>query len=239
MNDGGGIDTKEATLTLSNSTFTNNQSAEDGGAVFNYAGTADISGSTFNKNSTSGRGGAVENTGRSVSGPAPQGVMTIESSNFTNNAAADGGAIDNNRDSQLTITGGIINSNTASDSGGGVSNSETASFGPGTLTISGSTIANNTAANVGGGVLSQSSNTTIENGTVIKNNSAGEGGGISRIDGSDLSVDSTTFTGNSSTVNDGGGIDTEEGILTLLQLHVHQQPKCGRRWSGVQLCRHR
>ena len=183
--------------------------------MFNYAGTADLSNDTFKGNTAGGRGGGVENTGRSIYGPAPQGVMTVENSTFSNNSAADGGGIDNKRDSQLTITGSTISTNTASDSGGGVGNSDTEGFGPGTLTISTSIISGNTAANVGGGVLSDSGDTTLENGTVIKNNSAGEGGGISSIDGSNLIVDSTTFTGNSSTVNDGGGIDTEEGTLTL------------------------
>ena len=151
---GGGIDVEHATMELTNSTFTSNQAPGDGGGLFNYAATTDLSNDTFKGNTAGGRGGGVENTGRSIFGPAPQGVMTVESSTFTNNSAADGGGIDNKRDSQLTITGSTISSNTASDSGGGVGNSDTEGFGPGTLTISGSTIADNTAANVGGGVLS-------------------------------------------------------------------------------------
>ena len=209
MNDGGGIDTEEGTLTLSNSTFTNNQSAEDGGAVFNYAGTADISGSTFNKNSATGRGGGVENTGRSIFGPAPQGVMTVESSTFTNNSAADGGGVDNKRDSQLTITGSTISKNSATDSGGGLGDSETDGFGPGLLTIVDTTVSHNTAVNHGGGIDVEGTELNVIAST-ISGNQAATGAGIANGNGAFALLENVTIAGNVAT-NQGGGLEAADG----------------------------
>jgi parallel beta-helix repeat protein/predicted outer membrane repeat protein len=238
-NDGGGIDTEEGVLTLSNSTFSNNQSAEDGGGVFNYAGTADISGSTFNKNSAAGRGGAVENTGRSLYGPAPQAVMTVENSTFTNNTAADGAGLDNKRDSQLTITGSTITKNSASDSGGGLGDSETEGFGAGLLTIVDTTVSNNTAVNNGGGIYvvgtgltvtastisgnqaatgggianESGADTTLDNSTIATNTASGAGGGLEAAAGSSVFAVNVTIAYN--TAQSGGGVDASSGAVTL------------------------
>src|SRR5262249_40869717 len=112
---GGGLDVEHATLSLTSSTVNGNQATNDGGGLFTSPAPPDISGSTFQGNPAGRFGGAVENTGNSVFGPQPIGVITAENSTFNQNSAAVGGGLDNRRDSHMTITGGKITLNQASN----------------------------------------------------------------------------------------------------------------------------
>jgi len=107
--DGGAIHNYYGTLTVSNSTFNNNQATMDGGAIRNYYGTLTVSNSTFNNNQATDDGGAIYND---------YGYLTITNSQFLNNQAFGslGGAIYDDSKNKLTniISSNFIN-NTASN----------------------------------------------------------------------------------------------------------------------------
>jgi predicted outer membrane repeat protein len=110
---GGAVDSRTlgpgATLTVSRSTFTNNQ-ALGGGALSVFDGMAEITDSTFNLNSANGNGGAINSSGD---------VTMINSTISTNAADQDGGGLFNvghatilnstfAKNSSLTDVGGIF-----------------------------------------------------------------------------------------------------------------------------------
>jgi len=103
---GGAISNNYGTLTVSNSTFNNNQATMDGGAIYNNHGTLTVSNSTFNNNQAS-TGGAICNY---------YGTLTVSNSTFNNNQAVAGGAIFDYSQDELTniISSNFIN-NTASN----------------------------------------------------------------------------------------------------------------------------
>ena len=84
--DGGAIHNILGTLTVSNSTFNNNQATDEGGAIHNYVGTLTVSNSTFNNNQATKDGGAIYDNSERI-------LTNIASSNFTNNTALQGAAI--------------------------------------------------------------------------------------------------------------------------------------------------
>jgi len=90
--DGGAISNDYGTLTVSNSTFNNNQATGDGfggGAIYNYFGTLTVSNSTFNNNQATGDGfggGAIFDQSTFI-------LTNISSCNFINNTALQSAAI--------------------------------------------------------------------------------------------------------------------------------------------------
>ena len=102
---GGGID-NAGTLTVANSTVSNN-SAIFGGGIDN-TGTLTVIGSTFSGNSA-GTGAGIDNAG----------ALIISESTFSGNTGGVGGAIDNS--STLTITDSTLSGNSAG-TGSGVNN---------------------------------------------------------------------------------------------------------------------
>lgn len=81
---GGGIilQNSAVTVTIMNSTLTNNTAVDFGGAVFNHHGTLRIMNSTFSANSAGNQGGGSY---------SENGTMQINNSTFTNNSAGSGG----------------------------------------------------------------------------------------------------------------------------------------------------
>ena len=183
-NGGGGI-FNEGTLTVSDSTLSNN-SAENGGGIENWA-TLTLTGSTLSGNhAVTYHGGGISNGGTS----------TITECVFSGNLAERcGGGIENW--GTLILTNSAISGNSAG-AGGGISS-------PGTSTISGSTISENSAGYNGGGIYTGSFHgvLTITDSTISGNSAADSGGGISSEGG--LSIANTIISGNSA-VSHGGGI---------------------------------
>ncbi len=112
--------TTRATLTVSDSSFSDNTGSYYGGAIFNDDGTATITNSNFVDNSTLyGLGGAIDNLG---------GTLTVTGGTFQGNTSFQGGAIYNRNDSTTTparscprrptINGVTITGNTAYQGGG-------------------------------------------------------------------------------------------------------------------------
>ncbi len=205
-NDSGG------TLTVTDSTFTNN-SGVDGGAIDNgdngSSSTLTVTDSTFTGNSASDDGGAIDNGDYGGSG-----TLTVTDSTFTNNTADDGGAIDNGDDNgsgTLTVTDSTFTNNAAIN-GGALDNGNFSSLG--TLTVTDSTFTNNAAR---------------QNGGAIDN---GDDGGSGT-----LTVTDSTFTGNTADL-DGGAIDNGDfggtgNVVTAANIFAGSCSQGTGTWSDV------
>ncbi|HEX7406918.1 MAG TPA: choice-of-anchor Q domain-containing protein [Candidatus Binatia bacterium] len=237
---GGGIYTSGGTLTVTNSTFSDNSAAGGGSGISSDNGAVTVTNSTFSGNSY-GIG-----IGASSSGP-----LTVTNSTFLDNSGgiATTGAtltVVNNSTFSGNYYGGIINfgsivvpnsgtltvtnSTFSGNTGAGIdsssgtvivtnssfsgnSSSGIANFG--TLTVTNSTFSGNSS--VGGGGIDSYGTLTVTNSTFFGNssgigNSGGHGGGIYSGYGT-LTVTNSTFSGNSA-VYSGGGIFNDSGTGT-------------------------
>jgi CSLREA domain-containing protein len=179
-------------------------SDKGGGGILNDGASVTVLNSTFMDNSAD-CGGAILN----------DGTLTVSKSVFIGNSAdfGSGGGIDNRSVATTTVTDSQFSGNSATQSGGAITN-----FG--TLTVTRSTLNSNTADNWGGGIYSQNS-IHVANST-LSDNTAADGGGINIFcaDGSST-VDNSTLTENRVTnAGGGGGIATDgdgcsSGTITI------------------------
>ena len=173
-------------LNINNSDFISN-SASIGGAVYITGGTNYISGSTFTSNKTSGVGGAIY---------AHSGSTTVSGSTFTDNTS---GAIFIDNGSSMVIENSFFDSNTG----------RTVANGGGTITINNSTFDGNHASSAGGAFFNSGSSgksvATVTGSKFINNYTTANqdaGGaiynytGTAGVDVSELTINSSTFTGN-------------------------------------------
>ena len=195
--DGGGI-LNAGTLTITNSTFSDNWAVNSGGGILN-AGTLTITNSTLEGNTANGStgyGGGIANFG---------GTLTLTNSTLANNIAVYGAGIFNI--GTLTITNSTLANNIA-EFGGGIYND----FG-GTLTLTNSTLANNMVVHDGGGIVNDFGGTLTITNSTLANNIAEFGGGI-RNTGGTLTITNSTLSDNSANYS-GGGIYNYSGIMAL------------------------
>jgi hypothetical protein len=227
---GGGIYNQGGTLTVSNSTFSDN-SAHDvfgGGAIAN-AGTLTVTNSTFSDNSAhgAGDGGAILNFNFST--------LTVTNSTFSGNSAhgntVNGGGIGGGifNFGTLTVANSTFSGNSADGAGGGIDNG-------GTLTVTNSTFSGNSAdgntvnGGTGGGIFNEHSGTlTVTNSTFSGNSANGAGGGIDN-ESATLTVTNCTFSGN--TASPGGSIDNHGGGVVLLRNTIVADSTDGGNCSG-------
>ena len=225
----GAINNRDGQVTIKKSTFTGNDSGtKAGGAIANTAGSTEegklgtitITGSTFEDNKA-GNGGAVWN--------GSDGKVTIENSTFKDNTAlaegglGQGGAITNA--DQMTITGGSFANNTAKYSGGAIYNGANAASGKASLTIDGTTFTGNSVKatyskdstdpkkdNIAGGAIFNDTNAklNVTNATFTDNTSSLKGGAIFNRDG-EVTIENSTFKGNSVPTSAGGAVLNESG----------------------------
>jgi CSLREA domain-containing protein len=189
---GGGIFQVDAenTLTVGNSTFSNNSALSDGtangGAIDCLSGT--ITNSNFIRNSATTNGGGVNCTNAAISG-----------STFSGNVARFGGGIIDGGDGLITVTNSTFSGNSGSgpdNAGGGiyVENS--------TLTVTNSTFSGDSAG-AGGSIYNNASIVTITN-SVLAGSS---GGNCAAVDetitngGYNISDDATCGFGTSTGAN--------------------------------------
>ncbi len=100
---GGGI-LNSGTLSVTNSTFTQN-AAHDGGGISNTGGTLSVTNSTFTGNAAYDGGGFANDL---------DGTLSVTNCTITSNSASDeGGGIDNS--GELTLTNNILANNTGGD----------------------------------------------------------------------------------------------------------------------------
>ena len=180
-NAGGAINV--TTLTVSDSTFSNNGAPFGGGAI--VADTSNVTSSTFTNNDTDSSGGAIlANT------------ATVSNSTFTNNDASNcGGAI--YVDATATVNQSIFTSN-SSDCGGAI-------YSYATGTITNSTFTNNSAP-VGGAIYADA--TANVNRSTFSGNSAIFGGAITA--NSTATVSDSTFVANAASY--GGAINANGSV---------------------------
>ena len=184
--DGGGI-YNSGTLTITNSTLSNN-SADNGGGIYNASvGTLTITNSTLFSNSATNDGGGIYTNG----------TLTVTNSTLSGNSATNAsGGIHNN--GELTVTGSTFSGNSAYYAGGIYNNN--------TLTVANSTFSGNFTSGSSGGAIYNAYNplggtATVTNST-FSGNAANYGGGITN-DGT-LTITNSTLSNNSATATGGG-----------------------------------
>ncbi|HUF54112.1 MAG TPA: choice-of-anchor Q domain-containing protein [Dehalococcoidia bacterium] len=184
---GGGI-FNFGTMTLNNTTVSNNNANQHGGGIFN-TGTLQLNNSTVSFNGAGQRGGGIWN----------EDELTLNNTDVNGNTAANyGGGIFAEAPGTVTITNGSsLSSNLASVNGGGI-------LSESVLVVQNSSVNGNTAANYGGGI-NAGGPVTITNSTIIGNTAVTGGGGGIQAQISSLTIANSTLTGNSAGT-DGGAI---------------------------------
>ena len=198
---------ESSTMTIRNALLTGNESLGmrgRGGAIRSDRGTTEIVDTRISGNSARRSGGGIEVGDGSVT----LNNVTIEDNVVdaagSGNPAEGGGlGISGDNDPQVTITGGMVNNNTASHNGGGLSSIEGSIlnisggtiiegnraqgaadgeggggfFVGGVLNLTGATVRNNVADTHGGGLLVAPHGRAYLSGCIVDSNTAGEEGG--------------------------------------------------------------
>ncbi|MFN8422951.1 MAG: choice-of-anchor Q domain-containing protein [Anaerolineae bacterium] len=245
--DGGGLYIDAGDVTALNVVVTGNKASNAGaGVVVNLDGTLTMTGGRIADNvaanpaaegmdDTNARGGGllvdekatltdVEISGNTASttGGGVQvagiGKLTLVRCRVVNNKAQRGGGIYNA--STVTIDGGTVEGNEATDKGGGL-------LTYGTATVTTATFSGNKAGGPGGGIGSikgfggtQSGALTLSRSTIMGNTAGLNGGGIYVANddpndtiGAEVAVDRSTFSGNKA--QEGGGAYLDFGRLEI------------------------
>jgi predicted outer membrane repeat protein len=212
----GGAINNAGTLTVTNSTFSDNSTSDYGGAIYNdsrfSATTLAITNSTFSSNSATYHGGAIYNDG--YFNPA---IVTITNSTFSDNSAVQFGGVIDDRDGTLTFIDSTFSGNHTSLSGGAIYAYTD------TLTLINSTFSGNSSS-YGGGISDYASTLTSTNSTFSGNTATYDGGGIYN-NTSTLKVSNSTFYGNSA-LHAGGAIFNSGGA-TLTNTLLANSPDGG------------
>lgn len=154
--EGGGI-RNSGTLTLTNSSISDNDGT-GGGGIYN-TGTLTLTNSAVRGNTTFGSGGGIRS----------DGTLTVIQSTVSGNTAGYGGGIQISNGT-LTLTNSTVRDNGSDTHGGGIINY-------GTLTLADSTVSDNTSSARGGGGIYNEGTGTLTNMTVSGNTTSGNGGG--------------------------------------------------------------
>lgn len=195
---GGGIHTQTTYFTLTESRVSNNYAA-NGGGVYQYDGIVTIMNSELSNNDASTAGGGI------YTYPGLDSILQIIHSEIITNSGANGGGIYNT--AALTISHTTLSNNTASLSGGGISNQP-----DGMILVSYSTFYGNSAAINAGGFSNFGGIVTINNSTLSGNLVDYAGGAIRNINGIFI-VNSSTLSNN--LANTDGGSIYNTGAFTL------------------------
>jgi Ca2+-binding RTX toxin-like protein len=177
--------------TLNALTITGGNSTEKGGGVFVGSSAAlTVNNSTFSGNEASSGGGL-----------ASYGTVRINNSTFSGNEASSGGGLASY--GTVRINNSTFSENDAVNDGGGVN------IGYGSAELSNTTLSGNTAIR-GGGISSDGTtdltNVTIAGNTASGTTVSGKGGGVHIANRGDLTVNSSTFSGNEASY--GGGLSS-------------------------------
>ncbi|MBN2292730.1 MAG: cadherin-like domain-containing protein, partial [Pirellulales bacterium] len=188
---GGGIYNR-GTLTVRNSTLSDN-SACDGGGIVNdgSSGTATltITNSMLTGNSGNRYGGGIYNK---------SGSLTLTNCTLSDNSASYGGGISNGSD-MLTLLNCTLSGNSVSNDGGGIYHSNL-----GRTTLTNCTLSGNSAGNDGGGICVYSATTFTLNNTIVAGNSASSG--------PDIYFHYGTLTGSHNLIGNGTGQSLLNGV---------------------------
>ena len=189
----------EGTLTLNNSTLSGNSATFSGGGIHNFNGEVVVNNSTIINNQVSGYGGGggIHNTSN--------GTVNLNNSTLSDNTASSHGGGFNNAGT-VALINSTLSGNAASLSGGGLLN-----ISSGTVTLTNSTLSDNTALDGGGGL--RNNGVVILSNSTLSGNTAGFGGGILNYFSGTVMLENSTLTGNS-TNSVGGGL-FNDGTVTL------------------------
>jgi CSLREA domain-containing protein len=183
--DGGGVRVGSgSTLTLINTTLTNN-GASNGGGIASNGGSVTLTNTILRSNSANNNGGGIYNAG---------GTVTLTNTTISGNSASGGGSGGGgiyNAGGTITLTNTTISSNSASGNsigGGGIFNFN------GTVTLTNTTISSNSASG-GGGIFNLNGTIALTNTTMSSNSF----GGITTINGTGgtATIESSILAGNS------------------------------------------
>lgn len=174
-------------------------------ATFTLTGNAQIIENTAPENTKQHSGGGVYN----------DGTFEMEGGVISGHTVTQfGGGVCNAKDAMFTLSGGIIDNNTAYD-GKGSSNAINTNTGggvynAGTFVMEGGTISNNRAGK-GGGILSGNPKTgapatfTMTGGTIDNNTAEANGGGLFVYTNSTATISGGYITNNTANAQNGGG----------------------------------
>jgi hypothetical protein len=212
---GGGLYALGGSLTILNSTFTDNDatgSSGSGGGLFMNGGQLTVFGGEFDNNSASRAGGGLEIRAGTTTTTATLTNVTVANNSASANPGNGGGlhisAVAGSSTTTVTINGGTFTQNSAASEGGGLWNDVGS-----TLTINGASINMNTAAGAtadegGGGVFNNGGILNLNSVSIIDNmatGALGSGGGV-LSDGGTLNVVGGVLSGNTA-VRAGGAIE--------------------------------
>jgi hypothetical protein len=193
-----------ADLTISNSTIRNNAAVYGGGIAVDFGSTVRLVNAAVTDNSADYVGGGIAN----------HGELTVVNSNVSRNSAGYiGGGIAN--DGTLAVVNSTLSDNRSDVVSGGIApNAGGGLYNAGTAALTSVTISGNAGGYAGGGVYNNG-NLTLTNAT-IANNTAVYGGGLYNADCGcgDVTIDSSTFSGNFAG-GIGGGIYNAAGTVAL------------------------
>ncbi len=196
---GGGIQTNNSNIAVSDCTIADNTTRQGGGMYIQFS-TGDITDCTFTGNSAfAGSGGAIYNYGAS---PVVTGCT------FTGNEAFFGGAIINGYGSEPVITDCSFISNTADSRGGAIYNLTPPDEESDIPVISGCTfVGNGDSSTISGGAIDNYNAAPTISTCTFTGNEANYGGAIFNTSSSPY-IAECTFTGNRATY--GAGIRSQE-----------------------------
>jgi predicted outer membrane repeat protein len=204
----------EGDLTIVHTTFADNGSFVSPGAIWNF-GTLTVKGVLFSRN-RSGAGGGIVN----------EGTLTVEASEFARNEG-DGG---------LGSGGGIVNTGTASIKTTLFSRNDAAAGGAiassGTLAVTATAFDSNMAGPTWGGAIASTGTLTISN-SVFSNNSVLGWAGGSIFTAGQAAVSNSAIGGGSAGVYGGGIFNT--GVLSVARSVVTLN-SAGTDGGGIYTC---
>lgn len=193
---GGGIEAQGGSLTVKDSTISNNNARGNGGGIFSAEGNVlDVSGSTIQGNKGNNGGGI--HTGEARDPSKTPSKATITDTKVLENEAigsGEGGGVYVGTRADATLKGCTVANNKSVSTGGGIA----AKLG--TVTLDDTTVENNQAVN-GGGLfhlgIAVPGSLTLQNGSIIRNNTASSmGGGLFLWGNVGLKSENSEISGN-------------------------------------------
>lgn len=255
---GGGMYAENATLTLSQCTFKNNQATSMGGGAYIKGGAPTISNCAFNNNSAVAGGGGMandsaratvsactflNNTSGEYAGAldSDYSTSTISGCTFEGNTAGTRGGAMEHRQANVTVVECLFKNNGSAGSSGGIDNYKS------TTTFTDCTFQGNTAA-LSGGALGNNESQGVISGTTFLSNSvtqvsstASSFGGAVANTNSTVTIDKCRFSSNTTPIQTdsnatggycGGGVYVSGGGITLSQC-LFESNTCGVHGGGV------
>ncbi len=203
----GGAIYNDGSLSVTDSTFSDNSSEEGGGVVY-----ADDDATATSITNSIITGSAVgDDDGGAVDVDA--GTLTLNGDTITHSTAdGDGGAIYVNDSGSIAISGTTISESVANGRGGAVFARDS-----GSLSIADSTLDDNISDGQRGGAVYVDgvTTTTISDSTISNNSSGDDQGGAIYVDEGSLAVANSDFANDNAGAGNGGGIYLDDADLSV------------------------